>query len=128
MKKSKFIEMLNQTPGDVEIKFWNGFVGDWVDLQTKLIPVSLVKKTESYYLESVRQQRCIANKNWEYQLPIEEIDRLKNLYKKVCVWEDNQFVTQEDIKEGRYAAKVVYMLQAKVKGVDTWDRAGNISY
>lgn len=128
MKKSKLIEMLNQVSDDAEIKLWNGFVCDWVDLKTELVPVMLFKMTESYYIEVVRQERAIYNKDWDYKLSIEEVANLKKLYKKVCKWEENQFVIDDDVHEGRYKAKVVYMLQAKPKGVTTWDRGGDISY
>lgn len=120
--------MLNQVSDDAEIKLWNGFVCDWVDLETKLVPVTLFKMTESYYIEVVRQERAIYNKDWDYKLSIEEVANLKKLYKKVCKWEEHQFVIDDDVHEGRYKAKVVYMLQAKLKGVTTWDRAGDISY
>ena len=128
MKKSKLIEMLNQVSDDAEIKLWNGFVCDWVDLKTELVPVMLFKMTESYYIEVVRQERAIYNKDWDYKLSIEEVANLKKLYKKVCKWEEHQFVIDDDVHEGRYKAKVVYMLQAKTKGVTTWDRGGDISY
>lgn len=128
MKKSKLIELLNSIPGDPEVKLWNGLVGDWVDIENKAYQLDLVRQTEQHYIERVRIDECIARKDWEYQLPEEYVSKLKAGYKKVCVWEQNDFVTREDIKEKRYAVKTVYAIQAKNKGVSTWDRAGNISY
>lgn len=128
MKKSELIELLNSLPGNPEVKLWNGLVGDWVNIENKIYPLDLVKQTEQHYLERVRIDECIARKDWEYQLPQERINKLKESYKKVCKWEQNDFVTQQDVAEKRYKVKTVYALQAKNKGVTTWDRAGNISY
>lgn len=128
MKKSDLIELLNSIPGNPEVKLWNGLVGDWVDIEKKVYPLELVKQTEQHYLERVRIDECIARKDWEYQLPEDRLDKLKVSHKRNCKWEQNDFVTREDVAEKRYSVKTVYALQAKNKGVTTWDRAGNISY
>ncbi len=128
MKKSKLIELLNSIPGDPEVKLWNGLVGDWVDIENKVYPIDLVKQTEQHYLERVRIDECIKRKDWEYQLTEEYVSELKAAHKRVCVWEQNDFVTLEDVTEKRYSLKTVYALQAKNKGVTTWDHAGNINY
>jgi hypothetical protein len=128
MKKSKLIEMLTAIKGNPEVKLWNGFVSDWVDVDAKLVPVTLVRMTQAYWLESCRIQDCIERKDWAYQMPAEEVARLKKRYTTVCKWEDNQYVTQEDIDKKRYAARKVQIMQAKTKGVKTWDRIGDVSY
>lgn len=128
MKKSKLIEMLNAIDGNPEIKLWNGFVGDWVDIDTKLVPHTLVRMKQEYWLESCRIQDAVKRKDWTYQMPAEKLAYLKKQYTTVCQWEDNQFVTQEDIDLKRYAARKVQIMQSKVKGVKTWDRIGDISY
>ena len=43
-------------------------------------------------------------------------------------WECNEFVTQEDIETGRYMEKPVVYINAKKRGVSTWERLGNIHY
>jgi hypothetical protein len=128
MKKSKLIELLTAIKGNPEVKLWNGFVGDWVDIDAKLVPVTLVRMTQEYWLEAIRMERCIDLKDWKHQLPAEEVAELKKRYTSVCKWEENQFVTQEDIDSKRYATRKVQIMQAKVKGEKTWDRIGDISY
>ena len=128
MKKSKLIALLNSIPGDPDVKLGNGFAGDWVDIENKLYPLELVKKTESYHLEMIRIDECVARQDWQYQLPEERIANIKRHYKNACEWEMNECVTDKDITEGRYKAKTVYVLQSKEKGVTTWDFRGTIKY
>ena len=130
MKKSKLIELLNAIPGNPEIKLWNGMVGDWMDISPTIVPSDLVKMNLAYWLESCRLQDCADLKNWEYQMPAEEVKKLTARHKRgdVNKWEMNPYVTLEDIKNKNYSMKTVYILNAKVKGEKTFDRFGDISY
>lgn len=128
MKKSKLIELLNRLEGDPEIKLWNGMVGDWMDIAPKLVPSDLVKQTRAHWLEMCRLQECRDRQDWDYQLPDEEVAQLKKDYNKVNTWDLNPYVTLEDVKEGRYSVKTIYLLNTKTRGVKTFDRLGNIDY
>lgn len=128
MKKSKLIELLTSIEGNPEIKLWNGLVDDWVDLRPEIVTIDLVKQTQEHWLEMIRIEACRDSRDWDYQLPAEEVARLKKEYNKVCQWEDNSYVTEEDITAGRYKVKAVKILQAKPKGAQSWDRMGTISY
>ena len=128
VKKTKLIEMLNSIKGNPEIKLWNGLVQDWTDIDTKLVEMTLVRMTESYWLESVRIEHCIGSKDWSYQLPEEEVIELKKQYKTVCKWENNPYVTKEDIDTKRYSTRIVQIMQSKFKGEQMFDRNGTISY
>ena len=128
MKKSKLIEMLNALPGDPDIKLWNGMVGDWMEIDPTLVPQDLVKQNLDHWLEMCRLEDCIERKDWEYQMPKEEVDRLTKNYPKLHQWEMNPYITMEDVKEKRYKMKKILLLQPKVRGVKTWDRMGDISY
>ena len=128
MKKSKLIEILNSLKGDPEIKLWNGMVGDWMDIDPELVESDLVKMTEKYWLEACRLEECIDRKDWDYQLPPEELADLKKNYNKFCKWELNPSVYLDDVKEKRYNVKNIYILNAKTKGETAFDRLGNMSY
>ena len=128
MKKSKLIEMLNKIEGDPEIKLWNGMVGDWMDIDKELVPSDLVKQTLAHWLEMCRVEACKDRRDWDYQLPAEEVAQLKKDYNKVNAWELNPFVTLEDVQEKRYSLKNIYILNAKTKGVKAFDRMGDIDY
>lgn len=128
MKKSKLIALLNAVEGDPEIKLWNGLVRDWVDIDAKVIPMDLVRMTEAYFLESCRMEACIDRRDWDYQIPLDEVAEIKKDYKKNNRWEDNPYVTQEDIDNKRYAVKTVHVIQAKHKGECHIDRMGEIEY
>ena len=128
MKKSALIKMLQEIEDDPEIKLWNGFAGDWVDINPKLEQVNLVRLTRDYWIESIRIEECIDLKDWTHQLPESEVDSLKKSHRHICKWELNEYVTQEDIDKRRYQVKPVYIMQAKVKGETTYDRLGDMSY
>ena len=127
MKKSKLIALLNALPGDPDVKLWNGFVGDWVEIDTKLVEQELVKQTLEHWLEMIRLEGCHERKDWTYQIPSDEVASLTKAYKR-HEWELNEYVTAEDIKSKRYAAKRVVIMQAKDKGMKTFDRFGDIRY
>lgn len=57
MKKSNLIEILQTIPGDPEIKFWNGFVQDWMDIDDQIIPVELTKTKLSWYTKAVAYEQ-----------------------------------------------------------------------
>ena len=130
MKKSKLIAILNALPGDPDIKLWNGMVSDWMEIDPKLVESDLVKMNLDYWLKSCRIQDCIDRKDWDYQMPAEEVAELTKRHKsgKVNKWAINPYVSLEDINENRYSLKKVLILQAKVKGESDWDRMGSISY
>tara|TARA_R110000782_G_scaffold56421_2_gene118437 strand:- start:76 stop:462 length:387 start_codon:yes stop_codon:yes gene_type:complete len=128
MKKLKLIEMLSNVKGNPEIKLWNGFVHDWVDILPELVQVNLKRMTQEYWLESCRLQDCRDLDDYTHQLAQEEVHMLKASYSSGCKWEENPFVTQNDIEMKRYSTRTVLVMQAKNKGVRTFDRAGNISY
>jgi hypothetical protein len=128
MKKSKLIEMLNAVPGDPDIKLWNGMVGDWMEIDPKLVPQDLVKETLEHWLEMCRLEECIDREDWKYQMPAEEVARLTANYPKLHKWEMNPYVSMEDVKKKNYKLKKIMILQAKVKGEKTFDRFGDITY
>jgi hypothetical protein len=128
MKKSKLIEILNSIEGNPEIKLWNGFVQDYVEIDPTPVESVLTRMSLDYWLESCRLQDCIQLKDWSHQMPQEEIDQLKKNYRDVCKWEMNDFVKPEDVKSKYYKNKKVVILQAKIKGEDTFDRCGSIKY
>jgi hypothetical protein len=61
-------------------------------------------------------------------MPAEEVAQLKKNYNKVHEWELNPYVTLEDVQEKRYSLKNIYILNAKPRGVKSFDRLGDIDY
>lgn len=88
----------------------------------------LVKMHKDYWIESVRLEDCLDRKDWSYQLPEHEIKQLERRHKTEIQWEINEFVDEEDITNKRYTKKSVVFLQAKKRGVKTFDRLGIIEY
>lgn len=127
MKKSKLIEMLSAIEGDVDIKLWNGMVGDWVEIDTKLVPTTLVRMTKAYWLKL-----CMAEKRMKGTLNEESLlsfmKTLATQHPKVCKWQINPHVSDNDIKLKHYEAKKVQIMQAKLKGESCFERTGTMSY
>ena len=51
MKKNQLIEQLQKIKGNPEIKMWNGYVDDWMDI--KLCEQEFVKESEDFLKESI---------------------------------------------------------------------------
>jgi hypothetical protein len=128
MLKSRLIELLNNIEGNPEIKLWNGFVQDWVNISPNISPMVLSRMTKAYWFETVRMEGCIDRKDWEYELSHQDIEELEKQYPTGCKWEDNQYVSEEDIKSKRYKQRTVYVIQAKQKKEEYFDRVGSVSY
>jgi hypothetical protein len=126
MRKNKLIQLLQDIEGNPDILLWNGMVGDWMDIQ-KPIHQFLYKMTLEHYLDTCKYESKRVLKDPNYQLPEEEIARLTKCYKTYS-WEDNEWITQEDINNKKYKCKKVVYLQHKPRGIKSWDRFGDISY
>ena len=127
MRKNDLIKLLQTIEGNPDIVLWNGIVRDYQHISTELVEVELVKKTLKCYLEHNRMVRCLKKKDWQYQLTTEEVEYLTNIY-KTFDYEQNNSVTQEDIKEKRYMKKRVIYIQPKLKNKKCYDRLGTIEY
>ena len=57
MKKNKLIELLQAVEGNPEILLWNGYVGDYMDIDKELAERSLVKMTFLRYIETIWMER-----------------------------------------------------------------------
>ena len=127
MKAKQLIDLLSKVDPECEVVLWNGMVGDWMDIDKKLVPATLVRQSLTYRIECIANEERIHRKDWDYELPPNEKTAITKSWKK-SDWECNEFVTQEDIEEGRYMEKPVVYINAKKRGVSTWDRLGNIHY
>jgi hypothetical protein len=128
VKKSKLIAMLNAIPGNPDIILWSGMVGDWMDISAKPVEGDLVRQSLRYVLEMQRLRDCQREQDWNRTLPEETVRAITKGHSKCYPWEITQFVTQEDVKAGDYQRKRVVFLNAKRRGVSTFDRLGTIEY
>ena len=126
MKKSELIKMLNLIEGNPEVKLWNGFVEDWVDISKATIPVQLTAMTRSYWLELCRLEECQRISDYNHELSDSKLKYLNKKYKPK--WEIDPYVTAEDIKEKRYNSKIVHVMQAKIKGAKSLSHRDCIEY
>lgn len=126
MKKNDLITKLQNIKGNPEVVFWNGFVGDYQQLASP-IEGELVKQTLNYYLEMCRLEDCCNARNWDLQITEEKIEELKQVYRRFK-YECNEYISEEDIKEGRYKSKKVIWLSTKPRGETSYGRGGDLEY
>lgn len=127
MRKNKLIEILSELDGNPEIFLWNGFVGDYQHISKDLVESCLVKQTLHDYL-NICLLRARKSNGIEYNFTKEQIKELTTSYKNHIEWEENSYVTDEDVQNKFYKKKKVYYINARLRGIDTFDRAGDISY
>jgi hypothetical protein len=130
MKKNQLIEQLQKIKGNPEIKMWNGYVDDWMNIQ--LCEQEFVKESEDFIRWSIEMAWKERNQKWEIpeeaQIQIEEVikKRLKNRE-----WDlPNQYLqTKEDEERwyGKNKKKVVF-INGKTRGKSIFDRLGKVSY
>lgn len=129
MRKNDLIKHLQALKGNPEILLWNGIVEDWMHISPKLAESALVRKTFKCYVADIRLERCIEQKNWDYQIPEEEIVVLRKHYaSKRNSWSMNEFVKEKDIKEKRYKKKRVVFIEPTLRGERYSDHQGSIRY
>jgi hypothetical protein len=127
MRKNELIKLLSEIKGNPEINIWNGLVGD-------VMPIKEVSATEQFkysltgLLDQVRRERCRDKNNPEYQLSEEEVEDVKRCYKQYHHWDMNPYITEADVKSGRYIQKKSYTIDVKRTGKRYHDRIGAIDY
>lgn len=127
MKKNDLIKMLQELPGNPDILLWNGFAQDWMDIEKELVPHILVKQSEQDYSKHCAFEIKRDKNDFNYELTDAEKLDTKKWYRNVS-WEFNSFVTKEDITTKRYKQKNIFFLNAKTRGINTFDRVGDITY
>ncbi len=126
MRKNDLIKQLQQLKGNPEVMLWNGIVGDFMPI-AKIVESTLVKQTKEYYFEICRLEDCRDAGNWTLQLSDEEKQELSKCYSSFQ-YEDNRYVTEEDIKLKRYKKKRIIAIDAKQTGKRYQDHRGHIDY
>ena len=130
MKKSQLIYFLSKVEGDPDILFWNGFVEDWQEIDYPQ-EVDLVKYSLERLFKDLKHEKMSHKKM--FKLTKQELKECYQLAKKQFQeqeWEfANRFIEQE-----RYRSfygdnqKSVYMMQAKRRNKESWDRLGGMKY
>jgi hypothetical protein len=128
MRKNDLIRLLQETKGNPEIVLWNGLVGDYMQIDNKLVEGELSKMTFEGLLHYYSLERKRDENDWNYELTEEEKQGLLKNYKDNYKWEINQFVNREDIKRKTHKSKRVLYINAKISGKSHNDRLGSIYY
>jgi hypothetical protein len=97
VRKTELIKLLNKIEGNPEIMLWNGHVSDYMNIDPKLVPGTLVRYTQEHYIEMCRCERCVDLQDFTFQFSEEEIEELKTAFKQNIQWEHNDSVSQLDI-------------------------------
>ncbi len=132
MKKDKLIALLQEIDGNPDIYLWNGFVDDWVDIESSLVKTEFVKHSKSHVAGLIRFQYMQQVGTFELteQQEVKVSAIVENSYNKhYKAWDlPNRFVNDEQFKQWYDKKKVVYLMNTKTKGVTYSDRIGDMSY
>lgn len=126
MKKNKLIEILNNIEGNPDIFLWNGMVGDFMDIDPQVCENYLSRQKFKDYCDfcEMRDARD-ENRAYNFNFSEDQIKEFKNDYNKYIKWEYNQWMAEDN---DDYNKKTIYLINAKPRGISTWDRLGKISY
>lgn len=127
MRKNDLIKLLQELPGNPELKLWNGYVSDFMDIGG-LAERQLTKQTWEHYIEMCRLERCRDLQDWSFQFTEEDLAEYRTAYTKHTEWENDPYVYLDDIATKRYKAKRIVYIEAKLRGKQYADRLGSVSY
>jgi len=132
MKKNELIKLLQEIEGDPEVYFWNGLVGDYMDIDPKFVCEELVKQSEEFIFTYLRHDYWQHAGNFD---PISESveQKLRSRAKKIFSEKEygmiNPFTKDEDMSKFYDAkTKPVVFVNTKERGKSSWDRNGTICY
>jgi len=129
MKKNQLIEQLQKIKGNPEIKMWNGFVQDWMNIG--IVECELVKRCAEHIRWSIEAEW--KQKNQSEEIPADVQQYLNQIIKEQIREEEwdfpNQYLDEEGEKRwyGKNRKKMV-MIDAKQRNKTYADRLGEISY
>ena len=127
MRKNDLINILEAIEGNPEIHLWNGYVQDYQPIGN-VHAVDLYKYTKEHYIEMCRLEKCIDKQDWNFQFTEDMVEILSKNFDRVCKWEMNGYVTEDDIKSKRWKRKKVYLISPKLRGERSMDRIGVVEY
>lgn len=125
MKKNKLIELLNSIEGNPDIYIWNGFVGDYQDIDPKLNKTKLVKESKEFLKKAI----SLEYKQDNQDIP-EDIDEIVDEAYKDYDWRlIGEFDSSEAVKRicGKNVKNVV-VISPKRSGKTYSDRIGTVEY
>jgi hypothetical protein len=131
MKKNKLIELLQAIDGNPDIYLWNGFVGDWVDINPNFTEDYLVKQSIDHKLNCLKMEWCRDNNTFE--IPDNVVVSLSEYANKLAAKEKwdfpNRYVEQSEFKKwyGKSKKRII-LIDAKHKGASYSDRLGSMNY
>jgi hypothetical protein len=120
MRKDKLIKLLQAIPGNPQVMIWNGFVGDWMDISPDLVE-QLVRQSFDIWKDHCELQ-------FKRPMTPNELADMRRNYARLHPWEFNEFVDEDMILRRHYHARKVFLLQAKERGIRTFDRLGTVEY
>lgn len=105
-------------PDNMEIKFYNGMVDDWHNVD--VLETELIKEKPSLTLKLINYQ------NERDGLPL--WDKLKKGSYKAREWEFNDFIQEDSELMKGFNRKKIMLIQGVKRGKSSIDRMGEIEY
>lgn len=100
MKKNKLIELLQTIEGNPDIYLWNGFVGDWVDIDPNFVEDYLVKESVEHKFNCLKMEWCRDNSTFE--IPDDVLASLSEYANKLAAKVETKFNEAVQIWKNKY--------------------------
>ena len=132
MKKDKLIGLLQKIEGNPDIYLWNGFVGDWADIDPNFVNQLLVKESVEHKYKCLIYE-WMRDNNSINPPPFSVEDRLRTLAKAQFAkqqWDlPNPYCYVEEYPEwyGKHKKNIV-IINHKQRGKTHSDRVGDMCY
>lgn len=132
MRKNELIKLLQETPGNPHIMFWNGLVEDVQEVSNKIEQAELIKETVDFIYNCLVHQQMKDLNSWD-PLPEEVLQQIRiqaiNYHKEQQYELPNSFVKESEFERwyGKRTKKIL-ILSAKRAGKTMLDRLGAIEY
>jgi hypothetical protein len=120
VRKNELIKKLQKLKGNPEVMIWNGIVEDFVSIGEVGVH-SLFKPTRNDWINCVRYEETLYNKRFTDERV------LTTAYNKIP-YEPNEYVTDEDIKQGYYKKKNIGYINVKKANKTSTSRICNVYY
>lgn len=125
MKKNDLIKLLSEIEGNPEIKIWNGFVSDLVNVSSNISHDYVRKYKLDWYINTIQNERRHDLHDRNHTLSEEDIKEITKEWKNMPYeYSEYSFEGEDNV----YNKKKVIVISPKTMNKSAFDRFGSIEY
>ena len=123
MRKNELIKILEGINGNPQVVIWNGYVGDYNNINGDVASIELVKNSREFLESAINHQRSLEGLGPVTDTEMSDIMRSQE-------WDlPNSYVDDSDMERwyGKKRKRIV-VLEPVARGKKSFDRLGTTSY